>query len=276
MTTQQALISSHLPVKPLSPLAPYVGGKRNLAKTIIERIDATPHDCYAEVFVGMAGVFLRRHLIPKAEVINDYSRDVATFFRVLQRQYAAFMDMMRFQLTARAEFERLRATPPETLTDLERAVRFFYLQRTAFGGNVSGRCFGVACNKQARLDMSRLAPMLEAVHARLSRVVIECLPYQAFLARYDRPGTLFYLDPPYWGNEDDYGAGMFSRNDFLQLAAILRQIKGRFVLSINDVPEIRKVFRGFDTEAVETTYFLANRIRPKRASELIVTGGGTT
>jgi DNA adenine methylase len=42
-------------------------------------------------------------------VINDWSEDVATFFRILQRHYVAFMDMLRWQVTSRAGFERLRA-----------------------------------------------------------------------------------------------------------------------------------------------------------------------
>lgn len=260
-------------VEPLSPLAPYRGGKRNLARHIIQRIDAIPHDCYAEVFVGMAGVFLRRHQAPKSEVINDYSRDVATFFRILQRHYVAFMDMMRFQLTTRVEFERLVATDPETLTDLERAARFLYLQNTAFGGRVSGRNFGVAPDRPARFDITKLATMLEDVHSRLTRVVVECLPYDQFITRYDRPGTLFYLDPPYWGSEGDYGKEMFARADFLRLVILLHQIEGRFIMSINDRQEVRRLFAGFDIEPVETSYTIARK-GSKRVGELIITGGG--
>lgn len=256
-------------VEPLTPLAPYLGGKRNLARHIIQRIDAIPHDCYAEVFVGMAGVFLRRHQAPKSEVINDYSRDVATFFRILQRHYVAFMDMMRFQLTTRVEFERLVATDPEALTDLERAARFLYLQNTAFGGKVSGRNFGVAPDRPARFDITKLGTMLEEVHSRLARVVIECLSYEKFITRYDRPGTLFYLDPPYWGNEGDYGKGMFGRPDFMKLVILLHQIEGRFLFSINDRPEVRDLFAGFNIEPVETTYTVAKG-GAKRVGELII------
>jgi DNA adenine methylase len=39
----------------------------------------------------------------------------------------------------------------------------------------------------------------------MAGVVIENLPWQKFIERYDRPGILFYIDPPYWDNEDDYG-----------------------------------------------------------------------
>jgi D12 class N6 adenine-specific DNA methyltransferase len=95
--------------RPTRPLAAYVGGKRLLARTIIERINAIEHETYVEPFVGMGGVFLRRSMKPQAEVINDGSGDVATLFRVLQRHYTAFVDMIRWQLTSRREFERLAA-----------------------------------------------------------------------------------------------------------------------------------------------------------------------
>lgn len=78
------------------PVAPWLGGKRNLAKRITTIIDATPHSVYAEPFVGMGGVFFRRRLQPKVEVINDLSRDVANLFRILQRHYPQFLETIRF------------------------------------------------------------------------------------------------------------------------------------------------------------------------------------
>lgn len=104
------------PVQPIRPAAGYIGGKRNLARRLVALIGATPHALYAEPFVGMGGVFLRRDRRPAVEVINDWSEDVATFFRILQRHYVAFVDMLRFQLTTRAGFERLMRTDPSTLT----------------------------------------------------------------------------------------------------------------------------------------------------------------
>ena len=91
---------------------------------------------------------------------------------------------------------------------MQRAARFLYLQRTAFGGKVTGQNFGVSPLTSARFDVTRLPAILEAVHERLAGVVIERLPWEQFLARYDRLETLFYLDPTYWGNERDYGPGI--------------------------------------------------------------------
>ncbi|MBF0251713.1 MAG: DNA adenine methylase, partial [Alphaproteobacteria bacterium] len=210
---------------------------------------------------------------PCSEIINDLNREVATFFRILQRHYVQFMDTIKFGITTRAEFLRLINTDPDTLTDLERAARFLYLQRTAFGGKVSGRNFGVSPDRPGRFDITKLAPMLEDLHTRLSGVVIECLAYDEFIRRYDRPETLFYLDPPYWGCEKDYGKDMFGREDFERLAEQLAGIKGRFLLSLNDVPGVRETFAAFDIEAVETTYTVARKKEGRgTVGEVIISG----
>lgn len=263
-------------VTPIAPAAGYVGGKRNLAGRLVRLIEAMPHTLYAEPFVGMGGVFLRRRRVPKAEVINDASQDVATFFRILQRHYPQFMETLRFQVTSRARFEQLVKTDPATLTDLERAARFLYLQRLAFGGKVAGRSFGVDPGRGARFNLNTLGPRLEELHERLAGVVIECLDFQAFLARYDRPGSLFYLDPPYHGSERYYGKDLFGPADFARLAAALARLKGRFVLSINDRPEIRDTFAGFQMEEVATTYTVRGKGQSTPAGELIITGGAGT
>jgi DNA adenine methylase len=262
-----------VPCGPAKPVAPYIGGKRNLASVVVKRIAAIEHRTYVEPFVGMGGVFLRRPFKAPSEVINDISQDVTTLFRVLQRHYVALMDMLRWQITSRTEFERLVAAKADTLTDLERAARFLYLQRTAFGGKVEGRNFGVSLGTSARFDVTKLGAVLEDVHERLAGVVIERLPWADLLARYDRPETLFYLDPPYFGCEGDYGAGVFARDDFERLALALGNLKGRFLLSLNDRPEVRQIFAAFSMEAVKTTYSIASG-RPQGAGELLISAPG--
>jgi len=244
-----------------------VGGKRALSKRLVEMIGKVPHGLYAEPFVGMGGVFLRRNLRPRAEVINDISADVTTLFRILQRHYQPFLDTLKWQLASRAEWDRLMRTDPATLTDLERAARFLYLQRMAFGGKVEGRNFGVTYGP-SRFDLSKLVPMLEDVHERLAGVNIERLPYGEFIKRYDRPETLFFIDPPYWGNERDYGDGLFSRADFEALRQLLEGLQGRFVMTINDRPEIREMYAQFEQLPVDLWYGVSGGSIPAR--ELII------
>jgi len=258
------------PIAPVRPVAPYIGGKKALARRLATRIAAVPHTTYAEVFVGMGGVFLRRDVRPKAEVINDFSEDVATFFRVVRHHYQAFLDHLKFQISSRAEFERLSAQDPATLTDLQRSARFLYLQRLAFGGKVAGRNFGVSLGRPARFDLTKVAPMLEDLHERLAAVTIERLDWSEFIRRYDRAETLFYLDPPSYGCEGDYGRDLFDRSQFVAMAGQLRRIAGRFILSLNDHPDVREIFAGFDMEEVGLRYTVGGMKNSQQVRELII------
>lgn len=261
------------PVNPVRPVAPYIGGKRNLARRIIAQIEATPHVTYAEPFVGMGGIFFRRRARPRCEVINDWSGDVANLFRCMRSHPAALVDLIALQLSSRADWEREARVDPATLTDLQRAARFVFLQKVAFGGKVTGRNFGMAKDRPAAFRASEVGKDLLAAGRRLEAVTIEQLTWSEFIARYDAPGALFYLDPPYFGNEGDYGPGMFDRAEFGAMAEQLAGIRGRFILSLNDRPEVREIFARFQIEAVETHYGIAGQgARP--AGEVIITGCG--
>ncbi|MES2845655.1 MAG: DNA adenine methylase [Pseudomonadota bacterium] len=255
-------------VSPAAPVAPWLGGKKTLHPQIIERIEAIPHKTYAEPFVGMGGVFLRRRFRPQLEVANDLNGEIVNLFRILQRHYPQLLEVMRFQITSRRDFERLRRTEPSTLTDLERAARFLYLQRLAFGGKLGG-VFGVAPSHAPRFSLSRIEPLLDAAHERLDGVVFENLDWAELVRRYDTPDTLFYLDPPYFGGEADYGKGMFARDQFEVMAAALGSIKGAFVLSINRTPEMEACFGNFFIEGVRLKYTVSSA-GATEAEEMIV------
>ena len=114
--------------------------------------------------------------------------------------------------------------------------------------------------------------LLEAIHERLAAVTIECLDWRLFLERWDRPETLFFLDPPYYGTEHYYGSGLFSPDQHEAMAEALSRLKGQFILTLNDLPETRAIYRDFDIEAVELTYS-ASQGAPTKAREIIISGG---
>lgn len=258
------------PFDPVRPIAPWLGGKRGLANRICAIIDSTAHETYAEPFVGMGGIFLRRTRRPRAELVNDRQRDVYNLFRILQEHYVAFLDLLRFQITTQANFNRLVDVDPETLTDMQRAARFLYLQRCAFGGKISGRNFGLSVDRPTRFNLTTLEPDLEALHSRLSGVTVTCMDFADFIRRVDREGVLFYFDPPYWGCEDDYGRALFSRERFEDLAGLLRGLKGRFILSLNDLPEVRDCFAGMQMAEVSTTYTISAGAAQGGRKELLI------
>jgi DNA adenine methylase len=244
-----------------------MGGKSLLAKRIIERIPE--HTCYAEPFAGAAWVLFRKPE-SKVEVINDINKEVVTLYRCIQWHLEEFVRYFKWVLVSRDEFERLKRAEPDTLTDIQRAARFYYLQQACFGGRIASPTFGYGLTRPSKLNLLRIEEYLSAAHLRLSRVYVECLPYGEIISRYDRSGTFFYIDPPYWDCENYYGTGIFSREDFTRLATQLAGIKGKFILSLNDTPGVREVFKAFDIEAVQTKYTCSNG-KNMPAGEVLIT-----
>lgn len=250
-----------------SPLSGWVGGKFHLAKTILPLIP--PHACYVEAFAGGAWITFRK-APSDAEVLNDINRDVITLYRVIQKHLPEFIRYMQWALVSRDEFLRLQQVDPQTLTDIERACRFFYLQKLAYSGKIANKpTFGISAYRPPRLNLSRLEVDLWEAHQRLARVTLECLPYSEVIQRYDRAETFFYCDPPYFGCEDYYGKSIFSRDDFKNLHDVLAMIKGQWLLSINDVPEIREIFKSFNINKAETVYSIQKGGMSK-VSELLI------
>lgn len=130
--------------------------------------------------------------------------------------------------------------------------------------------FGVVRRDGARFNLLKLAPLLEDIHERLSGVVVECLPWRSFIERYDRPGMLLYLDPPYWGNERDYGNDVFGRQEFAEMAEVLKGLKGAFILSLNAVQGVFETFKDFTIEEVDCTYSVSGRSHNKIVREVII------
>lgn len=242
----------------------YLGGKSLLADKIVPKIPS--HHCYCEVFAGAAWILFKKEP-SRVEIINDINSDLVTLFRVIQNHLEEFIRHFKSVLVARDEFDRRKLERPETLTDIQRAARF-YLLKNSYASKVTGPTFGINPTRGPSLNLLRIEEELSAAHLRLSRVYIENMPYEALIDRFDRPGTFFYVDPPYWGCEDDYGKGIFMRGDFRTLALVLKGIKGKFLMSINDVPEIRELFSAFSMETVLTTYQASGE--KKKVSELLI------
>ena len=224
----------------------YIGGKRAIAKQIIEIFPE--HTTYVEAFAGGAQVFF--HKPPsKVEVLNDLDGELVNFYRVCQQHYE---ELIRFIVRSREWFALLKSTDPRTLTDVQRAARHMYLLKNSFGGLVRDPHYSIGITQPPSFNLERLPEIIEKSHKRLMRVQIESLPYEKILTRFDSPTTLFYLDPPYYDRE------LYNYNlkpeDFATLAERLKPLQGKFVLSLNDVPEVRALFKDFSIRDIDLHY----------------------
>lgn len=245
------------------PFIPWIGGKRRLAKHILPLFPA--HTCYVEPFCGAAALYFLKHP-SKAEVINDINGELVNLYRVVKHHLEEFVRQFKWALVSRQIYKWLQAVPEETLTDIQRAARFYYLQKQAFGGKVEERTFGTATTAPPRFNLLRIEEELSMAHLRLSRTVIEQLGWEECIQRYDRPHTLFYCDPPYWGAVG-YGVE-FELENYVLMAQLTRDIKGKMIISVNDIPEMRQIFDGLNLQSVEIKYSLSGKPAPRR--ELVI------
>jgi len=232
----------------IGPL-PWIGGKRRIAKRLVALLP--PHQTYVEPFCGGAQVFFHKEPSP-VEVLNDLDGELVNFLRVCQLHHPELVRFLQYSVPSRSWFAWYEGQDPATLTDVQRAARFFYLQKNSFAGRIHGRNFHYAVEKPSNYNGSRFPALLAAVAERLNRVQIESWPYEKVIERYDRPGTLFYIDPPYvsapWYRFN------FVDSDFQLLADRLSTIKGRFLLSINDCELSREAFAGFHAQEISFAY----------------------
>ena len=247
------------------PIIPWMGGKRRLVKQIMPLFEA--HTTYVEPFCGGAAMFFYKQE-SSVEVLNDFNGELVNLYRVVKHHLEEFLRLFKWALVSRQEFLWHKECNPETLTDIQRASRFYYLQKLAYGGKVSGQTFGTSAVSPPRLNLLRIEEDLSTAHLRLARTYIEHLDWADCVRKYDRDGTLFYLDPPYWGTA---GYGMdFGLEQYPLMAELARTIKGRMIISVNDIPEMREAFDGLAMRTLGIRYTVGGSKQDCQAKELLI------
>ncbi len=231
------------------PIIPWIGGKRRLADKLLPLFP--DHTCYVEAFAGAAALYFLKERA-EVEVLNDVNSELINLYRVVKHHLEEFIRQFKWALTSREIYKWQQITPPETLTDIQRAARFFYLQKLAFGGKVDGQVFGTATTSPPRLNLLRIEEDLSAAWLRLASTYIENLDWHKVVEKYDRDHTLHYLDPPYWETEG-YGVE-FGFEHYEKMSELAKRCSGSMIISINDHPEIRRVFDGLHMESVGIKY----------------------
>ncbi|MEO0558060.1 MAG: DNA adenine methylase [Bacteroidota bacterium] len=232
---------------------PWPGGKRRLAKEILARLP--DHTLYAEVFGGGLAVLLAKEP-SRIEAVNDLDSDLIRFFRVVRFHQDEFLREVSLVLNSREEFLDFRAQPG--LTDVQRAARWFTVQRLSFGGK--GKHYGTSKKGggASYASIERRLASVERLSERLDRVNIENLDWRLFLDRYDCDTTCFFIDPPYHEGTQ-YGVGAWSNADHIELADRLRQLEGGWVLTYDGTPFIRELYAGCQIEVFPRKVGIGNR-----------------
>lgn len=248
----------------MSSFFPWMGGKSRTAKNILKLFPQ--HSCYVEVFAGAANVLFEKEKCG-TEVLNDINSELTNLFRVVKFHPRAFIDELGFVLHSRKDFTDYQNQPG--MTDVQKAVRSWYIIKTAFGGKGGTGCpnFGYGTCGRARLSRTAFAS-IRRCHKRFDGVFIENKDFADIIKRYDRKYTLFYCDPPYWQTASYKAA--FAWADHQRLQKALSGIAGKFLLTINNHKDIRTLYKGYCQRKASANYSVCRDIH-QDVTELVIT-----
>ena len=206
--------------KKINPPFGYFGAKNNIAIQLCGNLP--PHNCWVEAFCGSAALTLRKEKA-SIEIINDIDNEIVNFFKQLRDNHAELCRLIELTPYAERELEQARI-PSEGLTDLERARLFLVQSMMAingvFGKEKGGFSYSDSYSRSgsdARVNRwNNLPERLSFVVDRIKKVRIENKDARKLLQRYvNRPGTLIYIDPPYFTDRTNgYSIDLTNNKEF--------------------------------------------------------------
>ena len=236
---------------------------------------------------------------PPFEVYNDFDRNLTNLFHCMKERTVATVRELGFcNLNSRDDFiavrrffkdeqfedkyfsEELRLTditfPPPEAAELKeirtRITKDYDVRRAAMFMKLLRYSYSSSCKSYASqpFDIRRLFGLITELKNRMANVVVENQDFETLINHYDRPDAFFYADPPYFSTEDMYAVG-FNLDDHVRLRDTLKNIKGKFLLSYNDCPEIRELYNGFSLFDFSRTHSMAQRYEAgKEFKELLI------
>jgi DNA adenine methylase len=258
--------------KMLSAPIPRLGGKSRLRKQIISLLP--DHTCYVEPFFGAGWVYFGKEP-SKVEVINDIDGELINLFKMIKYHAEEIQRLMKYEISSRDLFNEYKDINITELTEIQRAVRYVYLVSQSFAGK--GGVYGYGTNTRPSPQIFE-TEILTKLKERLRNTYIENLDYKVILKKYDREWTIFFCDPPYLDTDIKFSVDCkikFDRDEHIELANILKNIKGKFLITINDHEFIRKLYEGFNIVETEVGYSVARKNEGRRKyNELIITNYG--
>lgn len=229
----------------------YYGGKTYMTE-IIKGNFPSEFKTYVEGFGGGASVLFSKEP-SKIEVYNDLEENVYSLFKVLSneslmKEMKSKLDLTPYSRQIREEFKS--DLKKNDLSIVDRAYKFFYVNRTSFNG-VGGFSVTMLPRRNMMKNVSSYLALidgLESFHQRLSSVVIEHLDIFDLLSKYDSKDTFFYLDPPYVQSTrkstQKYGVEM-TDDDHKRFVEVCNELKGKVLISGYNSP-IYDGLKGFE------------------------------
>lgn len=248
----------------MKPPITRMGGKSKLRKEIISMIPQ--HTCYVELFFGAGWVYFGKE-ISKVEVINDIDKELINLFKMIKYHAPEIERQLEYEFSGRDIFEEYKNMTIENLTEIHRSVRFLYLTSQSFAGKGNNYGYGTTKNPSPQIFYKGV---LDSIKERLRNTYVENLTFEKIIEKYDRDHTFFFADPPYF--ETSGYDNSFKEAEHLILRDKLKNIKGKFLLTINDHEKVREWYKAFNIKETVVNYSVSKEVKARgKYKELIIT-----
>jgi DNA adenine methylase len=222
--------------KVVQPIFCRVGGKTPIIEDILKVIPQ--HTTYVEAFAGGASVFWNKSKA-KQNVLNDLDAELIDGYKALKKASTNPADYPFID----DENEKVRKDKMNEFISKDhkdptaKVMKTIYKTCNTYGATGKGK---IVLTRHQKTKLNLVPYFINKIK---SNVAITSQDYKAVLKKYDGPSTFFFLDPPY---EKSGGLYKSSYIDYEEMADLLKKLKGKFLVTINDSPEIRKVFEDFN------------------------------
>jgi len=257
------------------PFIKWAGGKQALLSQLLPHFPET-FSRYYEPFVGGGAVFFStRH--PRA-VIADHNEWLVDTYEAIRDSWQAVAEKLNQLANTKSDFMRIRAISPKSLTRVESAAHFIFLNKTCFRGLFRVNKKGDFNVPYGGYDRRYYSPEnLAAAADALSGVIIRKGDFEGAIVGASRD-DFCYFDPPYYklGGYADfnrYTAGQFRENDHVRLASVCNELTERGVkwaLSNSDTAFIRALFKPYRKIPVNARREINLNSQRRDVSELLI------
>lgn len=270
----------------IAPIVKWVGGKRQLIDSLKANLPKK-FDYYIEPFVG--GGALLFELQPNNAIINDFNEELMNVYTVVKYHPDELIEILKVHKDNNTEdyFYEIRSLDRDSnsykLSDIERAARILYLNKTCYNGlyrvNSSGQ-FNTPYGKYKNPNIVN-EPTIRAVSKYFSdnNIQINSGDYKDVLKEVKK-NTFVYLDPPYvpistsssFTGYTENGFDINKQKELKEQCDILNENGVKFMLSNSDCQFIRELYERYNIKTVKAKRQI-NSVAHKRGeiNEVLVT-----
>tara|TARA_R100000654_G_scaffold10274_2_gene22981 strand:+ start:2441 stop:3172 length:732 start_codon:yes stop_codon:yes gene_type:complete len=218
------------------------GGKFKKSKEIISHF--TNHKIYVECFLGSGAIFLNKDS-SELSVLNDLDPLIYNIFKGAKENYEIFDNTEWDWKPNKEKWIQFKKDLSNGDTDLYKSIYIIYHSWSGLGSNFTATRWG---------DNYNYKRVLSDYIEKFKNTEIHKKDYLDIIDKYDSEDTLFYLDPPYdvalKKNYYEYQGGI----NFIEMRDKLKNIKGKFFLSLDITPLTTEIFKEFNLNEIIFKY----------------------